>query len=163
MIDMFKNNFDIKKVKKICVCTGPGSFTSLRMGIAAAIGLKLALNLPFYGLTAFEILLQYSRKKFSYKNICVFIQSSNDQKFYSIFDKNNNFIMKPTKIYNIENIRNIAKDSMLISNYNINTDNKNLNKEFSKILVKDIGEIMSSYSFINFKSKKDFLFPYYIS
>src|SRR5579871_1622044 len=36
---------------------GPGSFTGLRLGLAAARGLALAANLPIIGLTAFEAYL----------------------------------------------------------------------------------------------------------
>jgi tRNA threonylcarbamoyladenosine biosynthesis protein TsaB len=38
----------------IAVTTGPGSFTGIRVGLAAARGLALASALPLLGLTAFE-------------------------------------------------------------------------------------------------------------
>jgi len=40
----------------ICIATGPGSFTGLRIGLAAAKGLALARNLPLIGIPTLDIL-----------------------------------------------------------------------------------------------------------
>jgi tRNA threonylcarbamoyladenosine biosynthesis protein TsaB len=42
----------------IAVTTGPGSFTGIRVGLAAARGLALASGLPILGVSAFEALAQ---------------------------------------------------------------------------------------------------------
>lgn len=39
----------------IIVCTGPGSFTGLRIGLAAAKGMVMALDIPLVSVTVFEI------------------------------------------------------------------------------------------------------------
>lgn len=39
---------------RVAVCTGPGSFTGLRVGVAAARGLALGCNIPAIGITLFE-------------------------------------------------------------------------------------------------------------
>jgi tRNA threonylcarbamoyl adenosine modification protein YeaZ len=41
----------------IAVCTGPGSFTGIRVGVAAARGLALGLGVPAIGITRFDALL----------------------------------------------------------------------------------------------------------
>ncbi|WP_281300004.1 MULTISPECIES: tRNA (adenosine(37)-N6)-threonylcarbamoyltransferase complex dimerization subunit type 1 TsaB [unclassified Iodidimonas] len=43
-------------ISHLAVTTGPGSFAGVRIGIAAARGLALALNLPLYGFGTLEVL-----------------------------------------------------------------------------------------------------------
>ncbi|MEM7496780.1 MAG: tRNA (adenosine(37)-N6)-threonylcarbamoyltransferase complex dimerization subunit type 1 TsaB [Pseudomonadota bacterium] len=46
----------IDAVERIAVCTGPGSFTGLRVGVAAARGLALGRGIPAIGVTRFAAL-----------------------------------------------------------------------------------------------------------
>ncbi|KAA0968566.1 tRNA (adenosine(37)-N6)-threonylcarbamoyltransferase complex dimerization subunit type 1 TsaB [Aureimonas fodinaquatilis] len=47
---------DYSQLSKIAVANGPGSFTGLRVGISAARGLALALNIPAVGIGVLEAL-----------------------------------------------------------------------------------------------------------
>ena len=47
---------DWQAITRIAVCTGPGSFTGIRVGVAAARGLALSLGVPAIGVTRFEAL-----------------------------------------------------------------------------------------------------------
>ena len=45
---------DFNDLTRVAVCTGPGSFTGLRVGVAAARGLALGCGIPAIGITRFE-------------------------------------------------------------------------------------------------------------
>ena len=50
-----KAGTDISKIDGIAVTVGPGSFTGIRIGLAAAKGLGMALNIPVVGVSCFEM------------------------------------------------------------------------------------------------------------
>lgn len=56
MIDdaLCSSSIDIKDISHIAVVKGPGSFTGIRIGLAAAMGLQSALNIPVIALTSFK-------------------------------------------------------------------------------------------------------------
>jgi tRNA A37 threonylcarbamoyladenosine modification protein TsaB len=43
-------------IEKIAVLRGPGSFTGIRTGLASALGLKAALDVPCMGFTKFQVM-----------------------------------------------------------------------------------------------------------
>jgi len=45
-------------VDVLCVCTGPGNFTGVRLGVATARGLAMALDRPAIGVSRFEALAE---------------------------------------------------------------------------------------------------------
>lgn len=45
-------------IDRLAVCIGPGSFTGLRVGVAAMRGFALALDVPLVGVSVFDVLVQ---------------------------------------------------------------------------------------------------------
>ena len=52
------SNIKINKLNAVAVSSGPGSFTGLRIGVAAAKGLSFALKIPLISMNAIEIMIQ---------------------------------------------------------------------------------------------------------
>ena len=49
-------SLDTNDIDRIATTVGPGSFTGLRIGLAAAIGLELATGAPIHGVNSFDAL-----------------------------------------------------------------------------------------------------------
>jgi len=48
------SKLDFPDLERVAVSVGPGSFTGVRIGLATARGIGLALNIPVVGITSFE-------------------------------------------------------------------------------------------------------------
>jgi len=68
------------KIEKLIVCTGPGSFTALRVGIAFMYGLSISKKIPLLGIASFDLLRFVIPKSIKKKTLMI-ICSSNDQNF----------------------------------------------------------------------------------
>jgi len=53
-----QNTYSIKDLSAICISSGPGSFTGLRIGVAVAKGLCYGLNIPLIEINSLEVLFQ---------------------------------------------------------------------------------------------------------
>ena len=160
LILTFKKKQNINNIKFIAVCIGPGSFTSLRIGVSVAIGLKYSLGLPLYGFKSFDILLKYARKKYLIENIYVLIQSFNDQNFLVAYNKYNKMIFKPYKIK--EKLNKIStkdnNNSILITNNDL--DKKKFTN-FKKIIITDIYKTLNDNMIKELCKRKKIIRPIY--
>ena len=68
------------KIKKLIVCTGPGSFTALRVGIAFMYGLSVSKRISLISISCTD-LLKFAVLKVDEKKTLMIICSSNDQNF----------------------------------------------------------------------------------
>ncbi len=77
-------------IQAIAVTVGPGSFTGVRIGLAAARAFGLALNVPVYGVTCFEAWA------FGLARACaVVLDSKRDDYFVQRFDEKGMPITQP--------------------------------------------------------------------
>lgn len=50
-----RESVTVKQLEKIVVCSGPGSFTGIRVGVALAQALGFALNIPVFTIAGEEL------------------------------------------------------------------------------------------------------------
>ena len=127
-------------IKKLFVCSGPGSYTALRVGIAFMYGLSISKNLPLLNMSCFDLLKLGTNKSFHKKTLYL-VYSSNNQCFASIFSEEKKcYILKKVEeklqYSDIESIR--FKYS--VSNFSLsNNISRIINNENHKIMhIEDI-------------------------
>lgn len=79
-----KNNLSYQELSAISVTVGPGSFTGLRVGIAGARGICLALNIPLIGVTSFES-IAFKNINYKKKLLNVVIDARRDKLYFQQF------------------------------------------------------------------------------
>ena len=79
-----------KDLTHIAATVGPGSFTGVRIGLATARGLGLALNVPVLGVDSF-VASAYGLKR----AVTVVLDSKRDDYFVQNFDKNGKAVNDP--------------------------------------------------------------------
>ena len=142
---MLEKKYELfNKIDNLVVTIGPGSFTSLRVGISFMYGQSISKKIPIYGIESTK-LLKYSIQKNNYKNTLLLICSVNNQNFicipsikvsndYKIF-KISNEIMK--KI-------NIKRYTTCISNYKLPDDLKKRLSNINNFVVHNVEENLNS-------------------
>ena len=145
------------------MCSGPGSYTALRVGIAFMYGLSISKNLPLSNLSCFDLLKLGITKSLQKKTLYL-VCSSNDQYFASIFsEEKKRYILKKIegelKYSDIESIR--FKYS--ISNFALSNNLSRIvdNKHHKIMNIVDI--IKKNYEFIETLPLDKVISPIYIS
>ncbi|MBF0484488.1 MAG: tRNA (adenosine(37)-N6)-threonylcarbamoyltransferase complex dimerization subunit type 1 TsaB [Candidatus Omnitrophica bacterium] len=75
----------VKDVDALIVGLGPGSFTSLRVGLATGKALALALKLPVIGISSLDVIAMNVIKE---KNICVINDARRDLVYAAFYNVN---------------------------------------------------------------------------
>lgn len=90
------NRINLAKINAIAVTTGPGSFTGLRIGVAAAKGLALALDLPLIGLSCFDVITHRAFKDLNVSRsdlLVITVTSKRRELYWRCIDSRNNLVI----------------------------------------------------------------------
>lgn len=85
LLDRSESGMD--KIKAVSVIIGPGSYTGLRVGLAAAKGICFAMNIPLITVNTLEW-MAFSKKGSDCDFLCPMIDARRNEVFTAIFDKN---------------------------------------------------------------------------
>tara|TARA_B100000579_G_scaffold70560_1_gene53567 strand:- start:5880 stop:6515 length:636 start_codon:yes stop_codon:yes gene_type:complete len=152
-----KNN-----INKLIICTGPGSYTALRIGIIFMYGLSLSLNKPLIGVSGIDLLKLMPNKK-NDNIINYFIISSNDQNFFCGTNKLKKSFIKKIESNELMDFKNKSGFKIVFSNYEINLKIKKFFKikKNQKMAFKNI--ISANYDKVLSIKQKKIIEPIYIS
>ncbi|MGB4191376.1 MAG: tRNA (adenosine(37)-N6)-threonylcarbamoyltransferase complex dimerization subunit type 1 TsaB [Rickettsiales bacterium] len=102
----------IEEIDLISVTNGPGSFTGVRIGLAAALGLQIASKLRIIALTNFQVLAWQRYQENLKQPIEVLLNARRDQVYQQKFSKNLEIIAEPSLV-NIDDLK-LSDDALLI-------------------------------------------------
>ena len=135
-----------KKLENLIINIGPGSYTSLRIGIAFFSGLSMSYQIDLKGIPCVDF-YKYLISKDDLLLTGIYIHSANNQKFICIYDQKKEYY----NIHKIESFNEIEnfKIKKVISNTELNKNNSNLFKNikyqsisFKEIIIKNLDAIM---------------------
>lgn len=110
---LFKdNNLNLTSVKDVYVCTGPGSFTGMRIGIATARTIALSLNAECHGFSSFDIFAHLMSKNKSTNYLPLIDARKN--RFYCALLNNENYRDFEIHDYTIEEISSMLTDNVTL-------------------------------------------------
>lgn len=148
---LLKQKIKFEELTAVIVNIGSGSFAGIRVGIASALGFKVALkNTQFFGITSTQILSLFGNNK----NVTVIQDAKRGEYFVQTFNKNltaNSEILLTNKIQLDANNYYITDSSPLSKQQNItyktfsakdiieyyNLFPQNLNSDLSPVYVRD--------------------------
>ena len=135
-----------QKLENLIINIGPGSYTSLRIGIAFFSGLSMSYQIDLKGMPCVDF-YKYVISKDDLLFTGIYIHSANNQKFICIYDEKKEHY----NIHKIESFNEIEnfKIKKIISNTELNKNNSNLFKNikyesisFKEIIIKNLDAIM---------------------
>jgi tRNA threonylcarbamoyladenosine biosynthesis protein TsaB len=92
-----KAHISIREIEAVSVMAGPGSYTGLRVGFAAAKGFCFGLKIPLITQNTLRVMAESMKSKAIEKKalVCPMIDARRDEVFTAIYDFNMTEIMPP--------------------------------------------------------------------
>lgn len=75
----------LSHIDRLAVTIGPGSFTGIRVGVAAARGFALSLNVPAVGITTLEVMASAQRDKTPHRAVLAAMDAKRDEIYLQSF------------------------------------------------------------------------------
>ncbi len=85
----------INEIGKVVTSIGPGSFTGVRVGVATARGLALALKCPAIGISTLEALAYDARRILAERPVLIAIDARRDELYAQFFAKDGTATSEP--------------------------------------------------------------------
>lgn len=95
MVEAVVSDYGYGRVDLICVGTGPGGYTGLRIALAAARGLALATGLPILGVSNFDIHHYWVRRTCLDSPVAVILETRRADFYLQIYDEGGVLSGKP--------------------------------------------------------------------
>lgn len=87
----------LKQLDAVCVSAGPGSYTGLRIGLAAAKGICYALDIPLIAVLSFDALL-YEENQKAFDKIIPMIDARRMEVYTAVYNNQNQMLTKPSSL-----------------------------------------------------------------
>ncbi|MDB5550268.1 MAG: tsaB [Rhizobium sp.] len=97
----------LQQMTRIAVTVGPGSFTGIRVGVAAARGFALSLGIPAIGVTTLEVVAEQALEIGPPAPVVAAIDARRDEIFAQVFAPDGEALTEP-EAYNYDDIRAIV-------------------------------------------------------
>ena len=108
-----KSNISVKELVAVAVSKGPGSYTGLRIGVAAAKGLCYSLDIPLISISTLHILSKQIQVR-EQGLILPVMDARRDEVYCAVYDSSYNLIKKAVpKIINQESFSELSYKSKL--------------------------------------------------
>ena len=96
-------------IERLAACSGPGTFTGVRIGLAFVRGLALVLKVPAIGITTFAALAQSCRAEATGRDIWIIQDARRGEVYLQGFDGDGN-AMHPASVLGISEAGELLSD-----------------------------------------------------